>query len=112
MAKCKDKYLPAQMDKFISIEQVTRDSDGMGGFDDTWSQFATAWCIIKPMSSYERFQANQMETPTTHKITMRYMAGVTTAMRIIYESRVFEIKGIVNENEDDIYLKINALEKV
>ncbi|HEX4611487.1 MAG TPA: head-tail adaptor protein [Urbifossiella sp.] len=46
----------------------------------------------------------------THKITMRYRT-LTTADRLVYGSRVFIIKEVLNVNEDSRFLQIKALEQ-
>ena len=94
----------------ITIQAITEASDGAGGFTASWADFTQAWCSIRPLKGYERFQAGQKETPVTHKIKMRYQAGITTKHRILYGTRVFNIKEILNVEERNITLEILALE--
>lgn len=76
----------------IEIQQKTATQDTFGAPVDTWAEFATVWAEIKPASSTDRVAFNQATAPeTTHKVNIRYLAGVTSDMRVMFGSRVFEI---------------------
>lgn len=109
MANCCES-LASRLQHRVTLQQVSQSSDGQGGFTESWSSVATLFAEIKPQKSYERFQAAQMQTPTTHKITIRYRAGITTKHRLIFGTRVFEIKGIINPDEANRILELTALE--
>lgn len=94
----------------VSIEQRARTSDGAGGHTAAWSEYTAAWCSISPYRGYQKFQAMQLETPITHKIKMRYQSGITTDMRIIFDSRKFDIKEVINVDERNLVLEILAVE--
>jgi SPP1 family predicted phage head-tail adaptor len=108
------KYLPARMDKYIQIQEVTRVSDGGGGFTESWNTTGDDYASIEPVKAYEKFQASQMEVPISHKMMMRFRddIAITAKQRILYDDRVFDIKEVINVNEDSAYLKITAIEKV
>jgi SPP1 family predicted phage head-tail adaptor len=104
---------PAARMKFrVEIQSLSQATDNQGGFTDSWTTDATVWAEIEPLKGWERFQAQQTQTPLTHKVTMRYRSGVTTAKRLLYGSRVFEIKEVINVNEDSAFLVLRCLEQV
>lgn len=105
------EYRPAQMKHRLALQSLSRVADGQGGWTESWATEATVSAMIEPMKGYERFQAQQVQTPVTHKITIRYRSGVTTKKRFLFGSRVFEIKEVTNENEENRYLIIRALEQ-
>lgn len=107
---CK-KYLPAQMKRRVSIQSITLSSDGQGGQTESWATDATVWAAIEPMKGFEKFQAAQLQTPLSHKVTMRYRTGVTTSKRLLYGSRVFDIKEVINVNEDGNFLELKCIEQ-
>jgi len=109
MASC-GKNPFAKMNKRIVIEENTRTTDGQGGYTEAWTTLATVWASIEPIKGYEKFQAAQMQTPVTHKIMIRYRTGITTACRINYDNRTFDIKEVLNVDEDKAQLKITAQE--
>lgn len=109
MATC-GKNPFAGMNKRLAIQAVTQTADGQGGWTETWATVATVWASIEPVKGWEKMQAAQMETPVTHNVTMRYRSGVTTKHRILYGTRIFDIKECLNDKEEGVVLKLKALE--
>lgn len=110
MAKCCNA-LAARLRHRVTLQERSRTPDGQGGFTEAWADVADLWAEIKPQKSYERFQAMQTQSPTTHKITVRYRSGVTTRHRLLYRGRVFDIKGVVNPEEGNATLELTVLEQ-
>lgn len=107
---CANQSQTAKMDRRVTIQQVTEASDGQGGQTETWADVATVWASINPMSDYEKFQAQQLQTNTTHKLTIRYRTGLTTKHRVLFGTRIFNIKGIVNPGEANFFLNLKCIE--
>ncbi len=101
----------AKMRHRVDIQSLTETTDDQGGFTKAWATDATVWAEIVPMKGYERFQAQQTQTPLTHKVTMRYRTGVTTAHRLLYGSRVFGIKEVINVDERGSFLELKCIEQ-
>jgi SPP1 family predicted phage head-tail adaptor len=104
-------YLPAQMNRRVSIQSATDVSDGQGGQTASWATDATVYAAIEPLKGYEKYQAMQVQTPVSHKVTIRYRAGVTTSQRLLYGSRIFGIKEVINVNEDGNFLELKCIEQ-
>jgi len=104
-------FLPAKLNRRVELQAVTQTPDGQGGFTEAWVTAATLWAAIDPVKGYERYQAHQVQTPVSHKVTIRYRSGVTTKKRFLFGSRVFEIKEVLNQNEANEFLVIRALEQ-
>lgn len=107
---CNDKYRKLHYDKRITVEGKTRVADGAGGFTDTWANSHSAWSYIKPLTGNERWRAQQMATEVTHKIILKYQAGITTAHRVVFDSRVFNITEVINVEESNVILELMAVE--
>ncbi|QDV34913.1 Phage head-tail joining protein [Tautonia plasticadhaerens] len=101
----------SRMNKRVTLQSLTQTEDGQGGFTDSWGNVASTWAEIMPMKGYERMQAMQLQTPLTHKVMIRYRAGVTNAMRLLYGERVLHIKEVINENEEGRFLRLLCVEK-
>src|SRR5262245_56532836 len=95
------KYPPAKMNKRAVIQSRTNTTDTQGGYTEAWATDVTVWAHMTPLKGYERFQARQTETPVTHKITIRYRSGVTTAQRITYGGNTYHIKEVLNPDLDN-----------
>jgi len=70
------------LDTRVTIENKTVTRDEFGAEVIIWDTFAVAWAEVKDVNSVERFdQAIRTLTRMT-MIKMRYVAGVTSDMRI------------------------------
>lgn len=109
-AGSKTQLNAAELKHRIEFQKTTQTSDGAGGWTESWTTIATVWAKIEPVKSYERFIAMQTETYTTHKITCRYNANITTAKRALFNGRLFDVTGVINVEEDNSVLHIMATE--
>jgi len=94
----------------VSIQSVAQSSDGQGGYTEGWSTDSTVWAKIDPLNGYERMQAQQLASPVTHKVTIRYLSGLTTKHRLLSGSRVFAIKEVINLAEENRFLQLRCVE--
>ena len=95
----------------IVIEQATETRNAVGEVSLSWSTFATVWADVSALSGREAERYGQMVGFTGHKVTIRALAGVKPAMRILYAgSRTLEI-GAINEYERGWYMELICTEK-
>jgi SPP1 family predicted phage head-tail adaptor len=109
MAKCGADPV-SEMRHRVSIQAATRSSDGQFGGTLSWATALTVYASIKPKKAYERMQAGQLASPITHEVTMRYNDTVTSAHRLLFGSRIFQIKEIINKDEADEFLILQCVE--
>ena len=97
----------------ISFTTDVQTADGLGGFITTQSTYYTTWAAIWPRSAEVLLQAEKPTHEITHRIRIRYPHGktITSDMNIAFGSRTFEINGIINPEEANIYLDILATEQ-
>ena len=99
----------------IDIQEQTETSDGMGGSSLSWASVSgmdSVPAAIWPTSSKERLDAMKQELQVTHKIRIRYRAGLTSKNRIVFGSRVFNIISIINADEKGRQIDILAIEDI
>lgn len=96
----------------VTLQSAADTPDGAGGFATVWSNVATLWAAIEPLAGRERLAAQQLESPLTHRVTLRHRDGVTTAMRVKFGVRVFNIRSVVNRAERDRALELLCEEGV
>ena len=95
----------------IVIEQATETRNSVGEVSLSWSTFATVWADVSALSGREAERYGQIVGFTGHKVTIRALAGVKPAMRILYAgSRTLEI-GAINEYERGWYMELICTEK-
>lgn len=99
----------------IDIQESTDVPDGMGGSTLTWASVSGMGSVpaaIWPVSSKEILDAMKQELQITHKIRIRYRAGLTSKNRIVFGSRVFNIISIINADEKGRQIDILAIEDI
>ncbi len=94
----------------IEIQENTETSDGDGGLTGSWDTVHTPWAAIRPATATEIFNASQLQSVITHVITTRFIAGLRTDYRILFESRIFNITSIADSEEHQFSQEIQAME--
>ncbi len=81
--------------------------------ETTWNDYATAWARIEPVTGRQTSDSNMMKTDSevTHRITIRFLRGLTPDMRISFDGRIFKIEVILNIDERNRELEIQAIEE-
>jgi SPP1 family predicted phage head-tail adaptor len=83
------------MDRLAVVQTPTESASAIGEPILTWSDFATRWIAILPLSGSESLQALVNEGSVTHRVRMRYTTGLKPKMRLTCEGRTFEIMSVV-----------------
>lgn len=96
----------------IVIEESIAGRDSFGAEVSEWSQFAKVWADVSPVSGREFIAFKQINAEITTKVTIRYTAGVTTEMRVLFDNRIFEITSIINPEEKNVSLLLMCKEVV
>jgi SPP1 family predicted phage head-tail adaptor len=89
----------------IRIEQKILTDTNSGGQSLDWQLVNSYWGQIKPASGNEVFRSEQLQSRVTHKILIRYQAAFANtkdfgSYRIVYNSRIFNIKFVRNLHDD------------
>ena len=97
---------------WVTIRTYTKSRDAYGAEVETWADFADTWASIEPLIGREYMAAKQISAEVSHKIRMRYIAGLLPTMKIAWGSREFEIVSILNVAERNNEIVIMATEDV
>ena len=98
------------LNKRITFQHQTKVPDGMGGFTMTWTDAATVWAAIWPVSASEVVQANAPVMVVSHRIRIRYRSVMKASWRIQFGNRYFNIVSIINPNQEGRILDIMVKE--
>ncbi|QRN84841.1 phage head closure protein [Clostridia bacterium] len=98
--------------KQIAIEVSMTGRDSFGAETSEWVQFAKVWAEVSPISGKEYVSFSQVNAEITTKITIRYLAGLTTEMRVLFKDRIFEIISIINYEEKNVSLLLMCKEVI
>ena len=96
----------------ITIQQPEKVRDSGGGYNVTWADVKTVFAYIEPVSFGTKIRAEQLEHNVSHKIIVRHQVAefVRSDYRIIFQGRIFQIKGFRNIEERGRFIEIMANE--
>lgn len=103
--------MPKRLPHFITIQKSTPTKDNSGGRVDNWSTFTTAFAFLKPLQGREYFAAQQVQAETTHRVSLWYIPGVASDMRVLFNNRILDIKSVINVDERNIELHLMCVDK-
>lgn len=98
------------LNKRITLQAPTKVSDSMGGFVNSYSDMATVYAAIWPVSASDTIQANATVMVISHRIRIRYRSVLKTSWRIKFGNRYFTIVSITCPNEAREWLDIMCKE--
>lgn len=72
---------------------------------DSWGQPQTGWvdafsCMVsvRPLGGRELVNAQAVLAEARHEVRMRYRADMTTALRGVYQGRIFNVLSVSDDN--------------
>jgi SPP1 family predicted phage head-tail adaptor len=83
----------------IVIQSMTDAVGARGGITETAATFATRWARAVPLTGNERFAEGRKRATSQVRFELRHLAGVTSKMRVSWDSRLFDILVVVNAEE-------------
>lgn len=95
-----------QLRSLITIQVRAGGQDGFGEASGGWGDVTQVWASVQPLSGRELLSAQQVRGEVSHRVRCRYLAGITSAHRILYGGRVFDIQAVMNPEEACVSLEI------
>lgn len=83
----------------LIVQQPDRTADAGGGATIVWTDVATVWGAVEPLSGREKIVAERPQATVTHKVKLRYRADIDARMRILFGLRSFNIRSLINQDE-------------
>lgn len=93
----------------LTIQAANPTADVYGGQQDPWAQptsVARVWGQIRPLRGTEQLRGMQLEGRVSHRIVIRKREGVTSAMRIKFGARLFNIRAVIDPGEEKRWLEL------
>lgn len=82
------------LDQRITLERVERESDGGGGWSETWVKVADLWGRVEPLTGAEKMAAQQAQSTVSYRVTIRWREGLDAALRLRWRGRVFNVLAV------------------
>lgn len=96
----------------ITIQKLTIITNENGFEEETWQDYKTIWASISNLFGREFYAASSVNAENTVKFTIRYIDGIDTTMRILFNNRPYNIIFIDNIKYSNTYIEIKALEVI
>jgi SPP1 family predicted phage head-tail adaptor len=105
---------PGEFRTPVVLQNATYTKNSVGQPVETWSDVATIWAKVSPLSAREQFYAAQTQASRTHNVIMRYDSRVTPTCRlkIAGTDRILAIEGVRDLEERRQYMVVGATEQV
>ncbi|KRE17785.1 hypothetical protein ASE63_00850 [Bosea sp. Root381] len=78
----------------LLLEAPVATPDGLGGATVSHETVAAVWAQVEWLSGGEHWRRGRPEQIATHRITMRWRAGVDAGQRLRDGERVFDIRAV------------------
>jgi len=81
--------------------------DGSANSDivDHWEEVLSTWAEVTNKQGYEQYEAQRLTSESATVFNIRYRAGITAKMRVVYQGawyRIFSIKPIGRKMEMEL----------
>lgn len=100
---------PGMLRNLVQLQSQQKVADGMGGNVLNWIPYAVdVPMALQPWarSARESVFAKRLETNITHHAYMRYRTDLSSDHRIVYNGRLFQIRGLINIEERNVWLEL------
>jgi SPP1 family predicted phage head-tail adaptor len=95
----------------ISLLQPSDVQDELGGTSlSGWTTFADVWASIEAVNGNEKFAAGEYVSKVTHRIVIRYQAGITSNFQVLYCGRKFQVLYVMNPTGRKHMLVLDCVE--
>lgn len=82
---------PGDFNRNVTIQTITATRDAFGAEIETWGDVAVVWAKIEPLSGGESYSSDNIQSQSTHRITVYYRTDVTAKQRIVYDGFAYDI---------------------
>ena len=96
----------------VVIQSATETQAADGAVVQAWATHSATRAKIEPVTGSEAYKSEGAYATVTHRVWVRYQAGVTPKMRLLYGGRVLEILRVTNVDERQRWLELDCVEAV
>lgn len=80
----------------VRIDAYTDTRNSFGEQVKTWAPFAVLRADVMPTAGMEGARGEQVVVTTAMRFRARYIPGITTAMRAVHDSVIYNIVSVIN----------------
>lgn len=94
----------------ITFQKLTTLINENGFEEEIWQDYKTVWASVSNLFGREYYQAAAIQAEKTVKFLIRYIEGIDTDMRILFNDKQYNITSINNMKYANKYIEIKTLE--
>lgn len=95
---------PGMLRTTVALQSQSRSADGAGGFEHTWSTYATVQGGLKQASGREVVQSDRLSAQAGFRCVIRYRSDVQPQHRVVIDSVAYQIRSVENVEFRDRWL--------
>ncbi len=80
----------------LLLEAAMATPDGLGGTTQVYETVAAVWAQLEWIAGGERWRLGRPEQVATHRVTLRWRAGVDAGQRLRDGDRLFDIRAVAD----------------
>jgi len=84
-----------RLNRRITIQSRPMGQDSYGQETGSWTNFATLWADVEPITGNEFFTAAAVGSEINRRIVTRYHAGISASQRILLGDEVLDIEAVM-----------------
>lgn len=83
----------------VVLQSRTTAQNAYGEQVVSWTNTGTYWAAVEPVTGKERFASGERVHEQDVRVVMRYVGEIDTTQRISFDSKVYDIKAVINKDE-------------
>lgn len=87
---------PGDLTQRISVERLQQGQDELGQPIEAWTTLASVWAAVEPQAGREFVGAGALQAELVVKVRIRWMAGLTSADRVLHDGKVYGITSVID----------------
>ena len=99
-----------QLKHRIELQSKALTPDGTDDYTEAYTTVATIWARVDPIAGGRMIDGVQDVERVTHRFIIRYRSDQADWQYVLFKSRRFLIRTVMNQDEDSRYLEIMAEE--
>lgn len=100
----------ASLNKRITIQELKLSINENGFEIEELIDYKRVWAGVSNLHGREYFDAAAIQMENTVKFTIRYLPGIDTSMRIVFQDKNYNITSIDNIKYGNRFMEIKAME--
>lgn len=96
--------LGQKLNRRVLIQKRTTARDAAGQPVAGWQDIAEVWAAIRDLTGQQYIAAQATQNAVTSEITIRFIEGITAAMRVVHGADIYDVKDVQGQDRRTLKL--------